>query len=219
MSAGDKAETADEVVEARRAGDEMASIDHAMWDEARPVRIARYWSGAEAPTERHAEARLLWSEEALSVRFVCVQAEPLVTSATPQVAAKTLGLWDRDVCEIFIAPDVRRIERYFEFEAAPTGEWLDLCVRHTPAGRETDWEFESGMKTEARIDEGRIVVIMRVPWKAFGRAPEAGEEWRANLFRCVGRGPGRGYLAWRPTLTAEPNFHVPEAFGRLRFGG
>jgi alpha-galactosidase len=56
-----------------------------------------------------------------------------------------------------------------------------------------------------------------VPWQAFGRAPEKHETWRANLFRCIGAGEERGYLAWQPTRTAKPNFHVPEAFGKLIF--
>jgi hypothetical protein len=42
-----------------------------------------------------------------------------VVSDKPQTEKKTMGLWDRDVCEIFIAPDEHAIERYFEFEAAP----------------------------------------------------------------------------------------------------
>jgi hypothetical protein len=40
--------------------------------------------------------------------------------------------------------------------------------------------------------------------------------WRINLFRCVGVGDDR-YLAWQPTYTAEPSFHVPEVFGWLDF--
>ncbi len=64
------------------------------------------------------------------------------------------------------------------------------------------------------------MIAMRIPWEAFGRgAPRRGEVWRVNLFRCVGAEPERGYLAWRPTRTELPNFHVPDAFGRLRFGG
>ena len=43
------------------------------------------------------------------------------------------------------------------------------------------------------------------------------EQWRANLFRCVGSGDTRGYLAWQPTRTPEPAFHLPAAFGWLKF--
>jgi hypothetical protein len=130
-----------------------------------------------------------------------------------------MGLWSRDVCEMFVAPRASDPSRYFEFEVAPTGEWLDLAVRMTPAGRETDWGFYSGMTAAARIHADSITVSMRVPWDAFGivSAPRAGERWRVNLFRCVGEGETRGYIAWLPTLTPEPNFHVPEKFGWLHF--
>jgi hypothetical protein len=181
-----------------------SDLDNAAWQAARVVPITRYWSGELAPLERHAEARLLWS---------------FVVSLRPQTARKTIGLWDRDVCELFIAPDAREPERYFEFEAAPTGEWLDLAIRQTTDERETDWDFHSGMTVAARITENNIMVAMRVPWKAFGRKPRPTERWLGNLLRCVGAGATRGYLAWRPTYTEEPNFHVPAAFGWIEFKG
>jgi Domain of unknown function (DUF1083). len=192
-------------------------LEHAAWKAARPVRLERYWSGASAPLERQAEARAVWTSNALLVRFDCEQHEPLVLSSEPQLAHKTIGLWERDVCEIFIAPEGSEAERYFEFEAAPTGEWIDLAIRQMPDRRETDWEYASGMTAAARIDEASITIAMRIPWEAFARTPRAGESWRVNLFRCIGSGTERGYLAWQPTETAQANFHVPEAFGWLQF--
>jgi hypothetical protein len=196
---------------------DACALDDPAWDRARPVPITRYWSGEEAPEGRHAEARLVWSEEALAVRFVCRQTEPLVVSPRPQTTRKTLGLWERDVCELFVAPGRWEPERYLELEAAPTGEWLDLMIRQFPEERETDWEFCSGMTAAARVAGGTVTIAMRVPFRGIGRRPRAGERWRANLFRCVGADPSRGYLAWRPTRTDEPYFHVPEAFGWIRF--
>jgi hypothetical protein len=209
------------IVEARRARArvKVSELDHAEWERARPVRLARYWSGAPAPFERQAEARLLWDDEGLSARFVCEQREPLVASASPERGWKTMGLWERDVCEVFVAPSASDPSRYFEFEVAPTGEWLDLAVRVGLFGRETDWGFYSGMTAAARISTDSFVAAIRVPWDAFGidSAPRAGERWRANLFRCVGAGETRGYVAWLPTRTPDPNFHVPEKFGQLLF--
>jgi hypothetical protein len=208
-----------DVIEARRTRADVAAdeLDHEAWKSASPVHLTRYWSGEEAPVARHTEARIVWSRFALSVRFTCRQDEPLVVNPTPQTEAKTLGLWERDVCEIFIAPDRSAPERYFEFEAAPTGEWLDLAIHQRADARETLWEFHSGMTAAARIDASQITIAMRIPWAAMGRLPDEGERWRANLFRCVGTGDERGYLAWRPTRTPRPNFHVPQAFGWIEF--
>jgi hypothetical protein len=194
----------------------VSEFDHDAWSAAQPIRIARYWSGEEAPALRHAEARILWSEQSLMVRFVCNQSEPLIISSQPQLTTKTIGLWDRDVCEVFIAPDVENIGRYFEFEAAPTGEWVDLAINLRANVRDTDQEFQSGMTTAAKITDDQLTITIRIPWSDSIPKPQRGDEWRVNLFRCVGVGNER-YLAWQPTNTVEPNFHVPEVFGWLRF--
>lgn len=211
--------TTENVISALRVSEEIPAQDffHEAWERARALGLTRYWSGEAAPAGRHAEARIIWSDEALFVRFICRQEEPLVVSDAPQTAVKTLGLWERDVCEIFVAPNSDELGHYFEFEAAPTGEWIDLEIRYRGDERETGWHYRSGMTAAASAQEGRVIITMRVPWEAFGQRPRAGEIWRANLFRCVGSGANRGYLAWQPTRTARPNFHVPGAFGLLRF--
>lgn len=191
-------------------------FDQPEWNQAQPIQITRQWSGEEAPASRHAEARVIWTEESLVVRFVCRQNEPLIVSANPQLNQKTIGLWERDVCEIFIAPDPNTPERYFEFEAAPTGEWVELGIRVTAEGRETDWEFHSGMSVGTKVSRNQIIIGMRIPWSESLPKPQRGDAWRVNLFRCVGTGNER-YLAWQPTYTPEPYFHVPEVFGRLDF--
>jgi hypothetical protein len=196
----------------------VSDLDNAAWENAEPVAIDRYWSGEPAPASRHAEARLLWSHDALHVRFVCHQAEPLIISAAPKIEEKTMGLWDRDVCEIFIAPDPNATEHYFELEAAPTGEWLDVSIQWQPQGRKSDWNFESHMTTAARIENDRLTLAMRIPWTAAIPQPQQGDRWRVNLFRCVGKDPDRGYLAWQPTNLPKPGFHLPEVFGWLIFG-
>jgi Carbohydrate family 9 binding domain-like len=195
----------------------VTDLDSAEWEKANTVRLERYWSGEPAPPGRQAEARILWSQNALHLRFVYDQTEPLVVSSNPQTRDKTRGLWDRDVCEIFIAPDPDVIERYFEFEAAPTGEWLDVAIHWAPEKRESDWEFRSHMTTAARMEKNRVTIGMRIPWNQWIHKPQKGERWRVNLFRCMGKDPDRGYVAWQPTRTPTPNFHVPQVFGWLVF--
>ena len=208
-----------DLVEALRlSGDiEVGEFDHQSWNQCNPVQITQYWSGTPAPATRHAEARLLWSYNALYVRFVCPQAEPLVISSTPQTTVKTLELWDRDVCEVFLAPDPSAPNHYFEFEAAPTGEWVDLEIQKSGDKRETNFAFNSGMSAAASITPHLVLVMLRIPWSESLPQPKSGDRWRINLFRCVGNDPDRGYVTWRPTYTPEPSFHAPEAFGWLLF--
>jgi hypothetical protein len=192
-------------------------LDNKSWKSAKDILIDKYWSGETAPIGRHFKAKLLWSDSALYVRFEANQNEPLVISAAPNLKSKTRGLWDRDVCEIFLAPDKNEPRKYFEFEVAPNGEWLDLGIYQKPDERITDWDYVSGMQSATRIEKGKIVMAMKVEWKAFGKTPRPGEIWLGNLLRCVGAGETRGYLAWSPTETKEPAFHVPEKFGEFEF--
>lgn len=192
-------------------------FDHPAWESCQPVRIEHYWSGEPAPASRQAEARLCWSDDALHVRFVGEQHEPLIVTNNPVTDRKTLGLWDRDVCEIFVAPDPAHPERYFEFEGAPTGEWVDLGIVVNPTGRETDCDYDSGMTSAAELRQETLMIGIKIPWSSSIPRPDKGDEWRVNLFRCVGPEAPDRYLAWRPTRTPEPNYHVPEAFGTLRF--
>jgi len=194
----------------------VADFNHSVWAGSSPAHIHRYWSGAEAPPSRHAEARIIWSAEALTVRFECKQAEPLVVSSLPQLSEKTIGLWERDVCEFFVAPNATQPNRYLEFEVAPTGEWLDLAIELIDGVRHTDWEFKSGMSAAARVANDELTIAMRLPWSRSLPKPNTRDIWRINLFRCIGLGNER-YLSWQPTGTPEPSFHVPEAFGRLEF--
>ena len=196
----------------------IGEFDNRAWKSAQETTINKYWSGKIAPDGRQFKAKLLWSKTALYVRFEANQAEPLVVSDAPNLTAKTKGLWDRDVCEIFIAPNKADFRRYFEFEIAPPGEWIDLKIHQLPDKRETDFDYDSGMQSAAKIEKDKVWAAIKIEWKAFGVTPKIGDVWLGNIFRCVGAGAVRGYLAWSPTLTKEPSFHVPEKFGEFEFG-
>jgi hypothetical protein len=192
-------------------------LENKSWDKAKEVLIDKYWSGESAPKGRQFKAKLLWSETALYVRFEANQTEPLVVSENANLTGKTRGLWDRDVCEIFLTPNKAEFRKYFEFEIAPNGEWIDLGIHQMPDKRETDWDYASGMQSKSLIGKDKIRMAIKVEWKAFGNVPKTGDMWLGNIFRCIGAGATRGYLAWSPTLTKEASFHVPEKFGEFEF--
>lgn len=195
----------------------IGRLDDPAWNGVYNVLVSKYWSAKVAPKKRQFWAGLLWSDTAFYVRFENLLNPPLIVSERPDVSKKTIGLWDRDVCEIFIAPDTADRNRYFEFEIAPTGEWVDLGIQWSAKKRTTDLEYSSGMESAVTHEAEKIVMAIKIPWTAFGKTPKSGDVWLGNLFRCVGKGPTRGYLAWQPTKTTKPNFHVPEAFGEFQF--
>jgi alpha-galactosidase len=195
----------------------VSNLGHPFWAGADAVTVDSYWSGARAPHGRSFESRMLWSRAALYIRFDALRNEPMVVSEEPVLDRKTVGLWNRDVCEIFVAPNASEPRKYFEFEVAPTGEWLDVSLDLTSGTRKSDWLYSSGMESFACIESDKVLSALKIPWSAFGQIPKAGDVWLGNLLRCVGKDPDRGYLAWQPTMTELPDFHVPERFGEFHF--
>ena len=89
------------------------------WNGIKAVAVCNYWSGTEAPKPRHFETRLLWSDRYIHVLFESQTSEELLVAVAPDLNKKTIGLWNGDVVEIFIAPDKDEPRKYFEFEAGP----------------------------------------------------------------------------------------------------
>jgi hypothetical protein len=64
-----------------------------------------------------------------------------------------------------------------------------------------------------------VDTVIRIPFSSLGRsAPADAETWRANFYR-IDRSTSRDaeFSAWHPTLKQPADFHVPAAFGELRF--
>ncbi len=199
-------------------GFEIDDFQNEIWRASDEIKLEKYWSGDLARRNRHAGARIVWTEKALFVRFEGIQRENLIVNLHPKHGEKTMGLWEFDVFEIFVAPDSENINSYFEFEVAPNGEWLDAKIDILPDGtRRADFQIDSGMTAAVKVCEDKILAMIKIEWQAFGKTPQTGEVWRGNLFRCIGEGASRGFMAWQPTKTPAPNFHVPEAFGEFEF--
>ncbi len=187
------------------------------WRDARLLDIDRDWRGEAAPHELKTTARVLWSEREIFFGFECGYAE-LDVDREFDLNEERYALWDRDVCEAFIRSPIEPHEKHYrEFEVAPTGQWLDLIIDRSRMV--ADWRWRSGMRTAGEIVESEKIwrAAMAIPFDAFGLKPKAGDLWHANLFRVSRLAGVRRYLALSPTFTEKPNFHVAEAFVKLRF--
>lgn len=193
------------------------NFNHECWQRAARLAMDRNWHGDPAPDELATTAMVLWSEREIVFGFECHYAE-LDMDDEFDVAEERYALWDRDVCEAFVRSPIEPHEKHYrEFEVAPTGQWCDLIVDRSIML--ADWQWKSGMRTACEIVEAERIwrAVMMVPFAAFGCTPQAGDVWKANLFR-IGRVNGeRQYLALSPTLTEQPNYHVSEAFIDLHF--
>jgi len=199
------------------------------WQSAQPIRFSADWQGKNVDPALETEVRALWSPITLYLRFVCHYRELFVFNDSDPNGRRD-HLWDRDVAEAFlqppdavptsaqVAPDARPYmadARYYrEFEVAPNGMWIDLDI--SPSGLA---DLKSGMTRSVHVDEKLKIwtAELAIPMKSFTANFDPSEGWRLNFYRVEGRTEPRKYMAWQPTMTPEPNFHVPEKFGVLRF--
>ena len=185
----------------------------AAWDSAEPIVFNTDWQGKNPDPERETQVRLLWTPETLFLHYRS-RFRDLTVFPDADPSGRRDHLWDRDVVEVFLQPDPTYPGRYFEFEASPNGYWIDLDIEH---GDRSD--PQTGMKCRTNVDEKSKVwtAELAIPLRSLALHFGSSSLWRANFFRVEGASEPRFYSSWRPTKTPQPNFHVPTAFGKLRF--
>jgi alpha-galactosidase len=183
------------------------------WGSAESTSFCADWQGKNPDPERQTSVRLLWTAQTVYLRFQCRFRELFVFDDSDANGRRD-GLWDRDVVETFLQPDPSRPRYYREFEAAPNGMWIDLDI--FPGGLR---DLKSGLQRSVWLDREHHTwsAELAIPMKALTDKFDPAAEWRTNFFRIEGPAESRFYAAWRATHTPQPNFHVPEAFGKLRF--
>ena len=186
--------------------------DEEAWDRTIAIRFDSDWQGKNADPRRETEVRLLWSPDSLYMKFRC-RYRNLTVFDDGDASGRRDKLWDRDVAEVFLQPDSTG-RRYWEFEIAPNGMWIDLDI--SPSGKR---DPQSGMLSRVVLDQKEELwtAELAIPMLALVHHFDPSYAWRVNFFRVEGAVEPRFYSAWRPTHTPQPNFHVPEAFGVLRF--
>ena len=187
--------------------------DTAAWEAVSPVVFCADWRGQNADAGRKTEVQLLWSRQALHLRF---RAQFRSLDLYPTKNRRQEKLWLRDVAEVFLQP-AGTAEGYKEFEISPNGDWLAINIFSEAQGRFS--RLDCDVKSRGTVDESQHVwtAEIAIPMKCLTADFDPGANWRVNFFRIEGMKPDRFFSAWHPTNTPQPYFHVPEAFGELRF--
>ena len=185
------------------------------WQAASPVTFCGDWQGANPDPDRQTEVRVLWTSRTLFLRFDCHYRELFVFDDCDANGRRD-HLWDRDVAEAFLQPDPSKPRNYREYEVSPNGLWIDLDI--FPGGLS---DLKSGLARSVWLDEEQRTwsAELAIPMEALTESFDPTAVWRVNFYRVEGRQEPRFYSAWQATRTPSPNFHVPEAFGKMRFGG
>jgi len=97
------------------------------WETAPPVSFCSDWQGKNADRHRETQVRLLWNAEFLFLQFDA-RYRSINIFADAELTGRRDGLWDRDVCEVFLQPRGSHPDYYKEIEVAPNGMWVDLEI-------------------------------------------------------------------------------------------
>jgi len=212
--------TADTVTAVRAAREIALNAQHpaADWEKASPVTFCADWQGHNADPTRMTEVRVLWTAQTLYLRFLCRYREIFVFEDSDANGRRD-HLWDRDVAEAFLQPDPSRPRYYKEFEVSPNGMWIDLDII-LGMNNDNPADLKSGLQRSVWLDPERHswAAELAIPMKGLTPNFDSKAVWRANFFRVEGPREPRFYSAWQATRTPQPNFHVPEAFGKMVFG-
>ncbi len=183
--------------------------DDAVWARARAVNWDTDWSGA--PTGISTRARFAWSKAGLFALFELEGAGLHVDRARP-VNQERDKLYQEDCVEIFLGHDAANPKHYAEIEIGPFGHWFDLDVR--PGASDVGWSSGLVIGTTRDASARRATIEAKIAAKEMVALLRPGARIPLGLYRMEGAAP-RKYLAWSPTLTRKPNFHVPDRFGVL----
>lgn len=166
-----------------------------------------------------AQAQLCWGEDAIYLRMEAT--EPNIR----KVETDPLADICHDSClEFFVQPT--DAPTYLNFEINPLGNYLigqgDNSVVDNRL-RVIVPDFAERMAIKVEFTDTGWVLSYKIPFdflRLFYPQFEAkvGLKIRANCYKCGDETVKAHYLAWSPTVSEEPQFHLPQYFGQLIFG-
>ncbi len=183
----------------------------ALWSSAPAVTFQTDYSGK--ATGIGTSARFLWKEGALFALFELSGAGLHVDTTFPSSVERP-KLYEEDCVELFLAPDAKRPQHYYEVELGPFGHFLDLEVDRAAKVARVEWSSGLEVQTTRSPEQHSALIEVRLTAPELVGALVPGARLPLALYRVEGKSPRR-YLAWRPPRTPKPDFHVPDGFGVL----
>lgn len=198
-------------------------LDEPAWEQAPAVSDFHFNWWKEGAKEKTV-AKVLWDDENLYVGYYCHDKH-----ISAEVTERHGPVSNDDSVEVFISPNPAKLRNYYGFEMNVIGtmlnfiraDWYQGPFNSEPEGVRLKTSF-SGLRTKSESpSDDHWVLEIAIPFKNFIKdaahtPPHDGDEWRLNLNRAGGKADAQ-YSTWSPVKTDRPNFHVPEAFGGVRF--
>lgn len=180
------------------------------WQHANVAMIDQYpWRSAARPYSPEAQARMLWNEKGLFLRFEIWEQNIRATYTEPNAPVC------RDSCvEFFFCPDAADA-RYLSFEINPLGA---LLIGLGTGGNDIVY-----LEDDRRIFNVQVVcekdywrVSYAIPFEFIGRYfLKTANRLRGNFMKCADLSPTPHHGCWSLIETEIPIFHKPEFFGGI----
>jgi len=184
------------------------------WKKATAVEFATDWAGTD--TGLKTAVKFAWSKDALYTQWE-LSGTGFNVDTTKPIETERERLYEEDCVEMMFTPDPANTDHYYEVELGPLGHFFDLEVHR---GVKLDVKKAIAWSSKPAItphpDQAGHFSFLEANFRApeIVTALKAGAVLPLALYRMEGKSP-RKYLAWSPTKTPHPDFHVPAAFGRL----
>jgi Carbohydrate-binding family 9 len=198
-------------------------LNEADWKTAKsvgPFKFAWWKAGKKEQTV----AKLLWDDMYLYVSFRCEDAHVSATRTK-----RDSSVWKDDCVEVFLAPNAKQPDNYFNIEMNANAAFLDQHHPRGPGKKDKEWNavgvkiavtIDGTKNDDSDVDRGWILEAA-IPLKNFAGVaanipPKPGDVWHLNLNRLGGK-TNPQFSQWSPSRTKLPQFHAPRDFGRVVF--
>lgn len=141
-------------------------------------------------------------------------------------------VWEDACVEFFFAPSPNLTERYFNLEVncggTPLMHYNIVANKEIKAIEEEDIRRINIAHSLPRIVDPELTnpvdwtIEYSIPIQILKKyaditSPGAGVTWRGNFFKIAENNSNPHFLTWSFVDHPEPDFHIPEFFGLLRF--
>jgi hypothetical protein len=200
--------------------------DKPVWEASKPVTIENRM-GDEPHFRPITEAKMLY--DANNVYIIFRVHDKFVKSTVKTFNGHVSG----DSCvEFFFAPNGAEPTQYFNLEINAGGTPLIFFItnpwtRFTRLPDDLIAKIEIAHSLPAVVDpeiteEITWTIECRIPLEILKQfttvsMPQPGVIWRANFYKTGSNTSNPHYFTWSPVPNPEPNFHLPEYFGILKF--
>lgn len=202
--------------------------DKQQWKKVKPLKILNYM-GKIPNFKPQAEAKMMYDKDNIYVIFRVK--DRFVRSVVQEYNGNVSG----DACvEFFFAPDTQFPERYFNLEINAGGTPLMFFIAPPyPKGKFIKLEPKDFEQIEIAHSLPKIVdpeIIDSVTWTIEYRVPLSllekfstitrpapGVVWKANFYKTASQSSNPHWITWSFVDYPNPNFHLPQFFGRLKF--